>query len=59
MLFPLVAKNEKYIQSVKEDYEQVRQFQGQRKPKEYLKLEEARANKPAINWEVKSNLQTK
>lgn len=47
----LVSKNEKYIQSVKDDYEQVRQFQGQRKPKEYLKLNEARSNKPVIDWE--------
>lgn len=46
----LIAKNEKYIQSVKDDYEQVRQFQGQRKPKDYLKLEEARANKLQIDW---------
>ncbi len=47
----LLSKNEKYIQSVKDDYEQVRQFQGQRKPKEYLKLKDARTNKPAIDWE--------
>jgi 5-methyltetrahydrofolate--homocysteine methyltransferase len=46
----LVGKNEKYIQSVKDDYEQVRQFQGQRKPKEYLSLERARANKLEIDW---------
>jgi len=48
----LIAKNEKYIQSVKDDYEQVRQFQGQRKPKDYLKLEEARANKLQIDWKI-------
>ncbi len=47
----LLSKNEKYIQSVREDYEQVRQFQGQRKPKEYLSLEDARKNKPSIDWE--------
>lgn len=46
----LIAKNEMYIQSVKDDYEQVRQFQGQRKSKNYLKLEEARANKLQIDW---------
>lgn len=46
----LIAKNEKYIKSVKEDYEQVRQFQGQRKPKDYLRLEEARTNKLQIDW---------
>lgn len=47
----LSAKNEIYIRSVKDDYEQIRQFQGQRKAKEYLKLEEARSNKLRINWE--------
>ncbi|SHF40545.1 methionine synthase (B12-dependent) [Mariniphaga anaerophila] len=47
----LIAKNEKYIQSVKDDYEQIRQFQGQRKPKEYLRLEEARANKLQLDWD--------
>ncbi len=46
----LIAKNETYLQSVKEDYEQVRQFQGQRKAKEYLTLEQARANKFKIDW---------
>ncbi|MFW6277504.1 MAG: methionine synthase, partial [Prolixibacteraceae bacterium] len=46
----LIAKNESYIQSVKEDYEQIRQFQGKRKPKEYLSLEEARRSKFKIDW---------
>lgn len=47
----LIAKNEKYIQSVKEDYEEIRKFQGQRKPKEYLTLEKARQNKLRIDWD--------
>jgi 5-methyltetrahydrofolate--homocysteine methyltransferase len=46
----LIAGNEKFIRSVKEDYEQIRQFQGQRKPKEYLSLEEARANRLQTDW---------
>ena len=46
----LVSKNENYIRAIKEDYEQVRQFQGQRKPKQYLSLEEARANRLKIDW---------
>ncbi len=46
----LIAKNESYIQSVKEDYAQIRQFQGKRKPKEYLSLQEARRNKFKIDW---------
>ncbi len=47
----LIAKNQKYIDSVKEDYTQIRNFQGQRKAKEYLTLEQARKNKYKINWE--------
>ena len=46
----LIVKNEKYIQSVKEDYEKVRSFQGQRKAKEYLSLEYARANRYVSDW---------
>ncbi|MBW6537459.1 MAG: methionine synthase, partial [Mariniphaga sp.] len=46
----LIAKNKKYIQTVKDEYEQIRQFQGQRKPKDYLRLEDARANKLQIDW---------
>ena len=46
----LIAKNEKYINSVKKDYEQIREFQGKRKPKKYLTLEQARKNKFQINW---------
>ena len=44
----LISHNEKYLQSVKDDYEEVRSFQGQRKPKEYLKLEEARQNREQL-----------
>lgn len=46
----LVAKNKDYIEKVKNEYEEIRKFQGQRKPKEYLTLEQARANKFNINW---------
>ena len=46
----LIANNESYIQSVKEDYTQVRKFQGKRKPKEYLLLDEARKNKFQTDW---------
>src|SRR5690606_28953147 len=47
----LISKNEAYVQSVKEDYEQVRQFQIQRKPKEYQRLEEVRTNKLELDWQ--------
>jgi 5-methyltetrahydrofolate--homocysteine methyltransferase len=53
----LIAGNQKYVQEIKNEYRQIRKFQEQRKPKEYLKLEEARANKEQINWE-KSPLYT-
>ncbi|MFV0591871.1 MAG: methionine synthase [Draconibacterium sp.] len=46
----LIAKNENYLKSVRDDYENVRQFQGQRKAKEYLRIAEARANKFKIDW---------
>ncbi|MDX1283725.1 MAG: vitamin B12 dependent-methionine synthase activation domain-containing protein [Draconibacterium sp.] len=47
----LIAKNQEYINSVKEDYTKVRDFQGQRKVKEYISLKEARVNKFQIDWE--------
>ena len=47
----LIAKNQKYIDAVKADYENIRQFQGQRKAKEYLSLEEARANRYVSDWD--------
>jgi 5-methyltetrahydrofolate--homocysteine methyltransferase len=46
----LLANNREFIASVKEEYTQIRSFQDQRKPKEYLTIEEARNNKPAIDW---------
>lgn len=46
----LVAGNVDYIESVKAEYAEIRKFQGQRKPKEYLTLEQARSNKLVIDW---------
>ncbi|WP_321286592.1 methionine synthase [uncultured Sunxiuqinia sp.] len=46
----LLAKNEEYIQSVKDEYAKIREFHGQKKKKEYLTLDEARANKFQIDW---------
>ena len=46
----LIAKNEKYIESVKNDYAEIRSFQGTRKAKTYLTLEQARENKFKLNW---------
>ncbi len=47
----LIAKNTGYIESVKTEYAEIRAFQLQRKPKGYLSLEKARANKFQIDWE--------
>jgi len=46
----LLAGNPEFIQSVKDEYEQIRKFHGQKKAKEYLTLEEARANRFQIDW---------
>ncbi|MDR2909778.1 MAG: methionine synthase [Bacteroidales bacterium] len=41
----LVAKNNEFIESVKKEYAEIREFQEQRKTKEYISLEQARINK--------------
>ncbi|WP_423129800.1 methionine synthase [Gaoshiqia sp. Z1-71] len=46
----LLAGNQEYVRSVNDEYESIRQFHSQKKPKEYLNLEEARANKFQIDW---------
>jgi len=48
----LLAKNQEYIQSVKDEYAQIRQFHGQKKQREYLTLEEARANRFSPDWDA-------
>ena len=47
----LLGGNPEYTASVRKEYEEIRGFQGQRKPKEYLTLEQARANKPKTDWQ--------
>ena len=47
----LVAKNQKYLEAIKADYTEIRKFQGSRKPKNYLTLEQARRNKFKIDWD--------
>ncbi|MDB4582167.1 methionine synthase [Draconibacterium sp.] len=46
----LIAKNQKYMDSVRDDYQEIREFQGKRKAKEYLTLDQARQNKFKIDW---------
>lgn len=47
----LLNNNQEFLNAVKEEYVQIRSFQDQRKPKEYLSIEHARANKPVIDWQ--------
>jgi 5-methyltetrahydrofolate--homocysteine methyltransferase len=47
----LLARNPEFLASVKDEYAQIRSLQDQRKPKEYLTLEQARANKTVIDWQ--------
>ncbi len=47
----LLANNQEYIQSVKDDYASIRKFHSQKKAKQYLTLEKARANKFKIDWD--------
>ncbi len=47
----LIANDNEFIDSVKKDYSEIRKFQGKRKPKKYLTLEQARQNKFKIDWE--------
>ena len=47
----LVAKNQNYIEKIKNDYAEVRSFQGKRKAKTYLTLEQAQQNKFQLNWQ--------
>ncbi|WP_372774505.1 methionine synthase [Mangrovibacterium sp.] len=46
----LLANNEDFKQSIRDDYAQIREFHGQKKTKEYLTLDEARANKFTPDW---------
>jgi 5-methyltetrahydrofolate--homocysteine methyltransferase len=47
----LLSGNARFTQEIKNEYQEIRSFQEQRKPKEYLTLEEARNNKPVIDWQ--------
>jgi len=46
----LISGNKNFIENLNTEYEEIRQFQKQRKAKEYLSLEEARKNKFQIDW---------
>lgn len=46
----LLAGNETFIRQVRDEYAEIREFQSGRKQREYLTLEQARANKPVYDW---------
>jgi 5-methyltetrahydrofolate--homocysteine methyltransferase len=46
----LVSGNQAFIDDLKAEYAQIREFHGQKKPKQYLSLEAARANKFKPDW---------
>ncbi len=50
----LIAGNQEFISGVKKEYNEIVEFQGKRKPKEYISLEAARENKFKINWDEAS-----
>ena len=46
----LLSGDSKYRETIEEEYEQIRLTHSQKKGKTYITLEEARANKPQIDW---------
>jgi 5-methyltetrahydrofolate--homocysteine methyltransferase len=46
----LISGNEEFLKELREDYQQVRDFHGQKKAKKYLTIAEARENKLKIDW---------
>ncbi|MBN1820649.1 MAG: methionine synthase [Prolixibacteraceae bacterium] len=47
----LIAGKEEFREEIKKEYEEIREFQANRKPKEYISLEDARKNKYQIDWQ--------
>lgn len=46
----LLSGNEQFLKELREDYQHVRDLHGQKKAKQYLSIEEARANRLKIDW---------
>ena len=46
----LLANNQTFVKELQDDYAQIRTFHGQKKQKQYLSIEEARANKFHPEW---------
>ena len=46
----LLSGNEQFLLDLREEYQTIRDFQGQKKAKKYLPIENARTNKLKIDW---------
>jgi 5-methyltetrahydrofolate--homocysteine methyltransferase len=46
----LVSSNEQFLEELRKEYQDIRTMHGQKKARKYLSLEQARANRPAIDW---------
>ncbi len=46
----LIAGDTAFSEKIKTEYAEIREFQGKRKPKNYISLEQARNNKYKIDW---------
>lgn len=46
----LLSGNQEFLKEVEEDYAGIRRFQEQRKPREYVPLQQARANRWSTDW---------
>ena len=46
----LLSGNEQFLLDLREEYQTIRDFQGQKKAKQYLPIENARTNKLKIDW---------
>ena len=46
----LLAGKKDFLENISREYEEIRQFQSNRQPKEYLTIEAARENRLKINW---------
>ncbi|HLN72013.1 MAG TPA: methionine synthase, partial [Prolixibacteraceae bacterium] len=47
----LVSANEQFVDELHKEYQSIRELHGQKKAKKYLTLEQARNNKPKIDWQ--------
>ena len=46
----LVSANEQFLEDLRKEYQDIRTMHGQKKARKYLSLEQARNNKPRIDW---------